>query len=43
MMTYYKGVLFKVMLPQIGHLKWATWYKILILSSAIVILKSVHF
>lgn len=40
MMTYYKGVLFKVMLPQIGHLKW---YKILILSSAIVILKSVHF
>lgn len=43
MMTYYKGVLFKVMLPQIEHLKWATRYKILILSSVIVIFTSVHF
>lgn len=42
MMTY-KGVLFKVVLPHLEHLKWATWYKAAILSHATAILKSLHF
>jgi len=35
--------LFKVVLPHLEHLEWATWYKVVILSHATAVLKSVHF
>lgn len=38
MMTY-KEVLFKVVLPQLEHLEWATCYKVVILSLATAVLK----